>query len=72
MFHVDHGLFFERITEGPSYGGVRITKREHADPESAILFDQVVSAEVWASIVSSMTVIGETSQTFGVIMALQK
>ena len=85
MFHVSEGLFFERLNvideqkKGRDhewaveyYGGVRIIKRKDGNPSSPIIFEQVLTAGEWSSVVASMTALGESAQTWGMILALQK
>lgn len=66
MFHVDDGLCFERIKDG----GVRVVKYEsgdgcsHGDPDTPMVFGQVIDADGWASIVSSMSKGGEIDNRF--------
>lgn len=76
MFHVSDGLFFERVVpteiNPKKFGGVRIIKRKEAKDDSPIVFEQFLDAESWASVVASMTVLGESGGLWRAIVALQK
>ncbi len=60
MFHVQDGLYFERTPEGRVL--IRKTTTGHAD--APVLFEQVVDADAWASVVATVSAFGETSMTF--------
>lgn len=60
MFHVKEGLYFERTT----YGGVHITKRSTAHPESPIEMDMIINDSEWASIMASVSARNETGETY--------
>ena len=51
MFHINEGLYFERLPDG----GVRIIKRNGNDAESPVIFDHVLDAGEWGSVVASMS-----------------
>ena len=80
MFHVKNGLFFERIDASKLdkdhaaefYGGVRILVTKDGKEGSPVVFEQMLTAEAWASVVASMTVLGESGATFRMMVALQK
>jgi hypothetical protein len=63
MFHLTHGLFFEKI-EG---GWVRLTKRETTDPKSALVFQVAMDRDAWAQVVEAMSdkpePVSETQET---------
>ena len=50
MFHSNNGLYFERLPDG----GVRILKKADENESSQVIFDHVVDAGQWASIVAAM------------------
>lgn len=50
MFHLTHGLFFEKLPDG----WVRLTKRETEDPKSAMVFQVAMDKAAWASVVDAM------------------
>jgi hypothetical protein len=50
MFHLTHGLFFEKLDGG----WVRLTKRETPDPKSPMQFQVTMDKNAWASIVKAM------------------
>jgi hypothetical protein len=54
------------------FGGVRIIKRESGKPDAPIVFEQALDADSWASVVSSMTILGETGALWRAIVALQR
>lgn len=64
MFHVSDGLFFERL----STGSVRIVKRETGNPDSAVVFEQIVDESAWCSVIASMSYYGE--ENYGYYRAL--
>ena len=74
MFHLKDNICFERVNRSDNYGGVRIARlKPGEDPvdgggETIIETD----ASGWASVVASMTALGESAQTWGMILALQK
>lgn len=86
MFHVKDGLYFERVNafdeggnpiEGEQFGSVRIKVLDHESTApgqyAPVIFEQVLTVEEWASVVSSMTVIGEAGPGLGAaIEALQR
>ena len=55
MFHYKDGLYFDRMENGD----VHLIKREDAHPLSKIILDTVISVDGWASIVSSVSKLGE-------------
>ncbi len=74
MFHAHDGICFERTGTGETYGSVRICRTKPEDnmaPGSGETI-LVCSASEWASIVSSMSALGENSRTYGMILAWQK
>ncbi len=75
MFHVREGYCFERIKEGPNYGGVRVAKinsgKEGIDDASGETLI-VMTASEWSSVAASMTCLGESGATHGMFFALQK
>lgn len=65
-FHAKDGWLFRRADE---FGGVEIEKRTNdraQNPEMYVAFD----ADTWASIVASVSALGETSATFQAAKAL--
>lgn len=62
-------LLFVRIVGGESHGSVQIN-RVHPDQSRQLLVE--LSAAEWASIVATMTCLGETGATFRMFEALQK
>lgn len=51
MFHINEGLYFEKLPDG----SVRIVKRSGNEPESPVIFDHVLDAGQWASVVAAMS-----------------
>jgi hypothetical protein len=74
MFHLKDGIVFERHGTGETYGGVRIAMLRQGEGMGPGAGETIVETDAsgWASVVASMTAIGETSQTWGMILALQK
>jgi len=60
LYHAGNGLFFERLESGD----VRIEKRKEPRLASALIFDEVVSSNTWASIVAAVSSRGESGRTF--------
>lgn len=74
MFHVKNSICFERIRQGENYGGVRLCilgKGEEMAEGAGVTIMEMTASE-WASVASSMTALGENTQTFGMMLALQK
>ena len=55
MFHVEDGLFFERLDDG----AVRIQKREGPLVGDKVLMDVIVSVDSWCSVVAHMGAKGD-------------
>jgi len=76
MFHVSEGLCFQRINEPTDeamfYGGVRVIIFKDAKCQGEPKYLKALTAEDWASVVASMTAIGDTSQIFRAVLAMQK
>lgn len=51
MFHSNSGLYFERLPDG----GVRILKKADSNESSPVIFDHVLDAGQWASVVAAMS-----------------
>lgn len=51
MFHLNEGLYFEKQPDG----GVRIVKRSGSQEDSPVIFDHVLDAGEWASVVAGMS-----------------
>lgn len=51
MFHSSEGLYFEKWADG----SVRILKRTWNSEESPVIFDHVLDAGQWASVVAAMS-----------------
>jgi len=60
MFHAVDGLYFERAPDG----GVVITKMNTPKADSGIAMQFKVDAGTWASAVASVSVLGESRETF--------
>ena len=60
MFHVSNGLYFKRLNDG----SVLIVKRTDSSEDSQIVFEQVIDADYWASIVASVSVYNELALSF--------
>ena len=60
MFHVNNGLYFKRLDDG----SVLIVKRTDSHPDSPIVFEQIIDADSWASIVTSVSAYNETALSF--------
>lgn len=65
MFHLNDGLFFERLPEGK----VRIVQKEGGPEGGTVFFDLTVDANAWASVIASMSYYGE--EHFGFYRALE-
>ena len=52
-FHVNHGLYFERL----SAGGVRLVRTDGPAPDAGgvVLFEQVIDDGIWGSLVLTMS-----------------
>lgn len=74
MFHLRDGLFFQRIETEPGYGCgcVRIVKHESARDGAPVVFDMIIDASSWASIVSSMSALGESGTTHVLSLVAQQ
>ena len=51
MFHIGNGLYFDRLPDG----GVRILKKADENETSQVIFDHVLDAGQWASVVAAMS-----------------
>lgn len=60
MYHAANGLYFEHLETGD----VHIIKRADSDPESKIIFEQIIDEGTWASIVSTVSAYGENYLSF--------
>lgn len=60
MFHSSDGLYFEKLPDG----GVRILKRSGSQEDSPVIFDHVLDANQWASVIASMSLHGEEDGGF--------
>lgn len=60
MFHVSGGLFFERLPDNK----VRIIKRESGRDDARLIFEQIMDADSWASVIASMSYYGEEDYGF--------
>lgn len=74
MFHVSDGLYFERVAhdQGHGIGAVRIVKKRDAKLDSPIIFEQIIDADAWASVVSTVSSLGETATTWALFKILQQ
>ena len=67
-FHWKDGWYFERLTMLARYRWVRIY---HVDPEQQIAdVDIEIDPDSWASIMASVSRLGETAYTFALAKAL--
>jgi hypothetical protein len=64
MFHVSDGLFFERLEDGK----VRIRKTTDGRDGSPVVFEQVIDAGSWSSVVLSMSAFDERPNDWHVFM----
>ena len=64
MFHTKNGLFFHRCANG--YVNIIKTRdgKEIADGATNIITDVTLAPEAWASVVASMSLLGETSDRY--------
>jgi hypothetical protein len=63
MFHSKNGLFFDRNQDGSVK--IVVTKGKFPlDAPDEILYQQSLDADTWASVVSTVSKEGETSETF--------
>lgn len=60
MFHAKEGLTFGRRKDG----SVWIVKRASAREDSEIVMDITLDADMWCSVIASVSKIGETSAKF--------
>lgn len=51
MFHSSNGLYFEKLADG----AVRILKKADNNDSSPVIFDHVLDAGQWASVVAAMS-----------------
>lgn len=62
MFHAREGLFFERLVDGM----VRVVKTSDAKliSDGNVVCDVVLTKEAFASVIASMSMSGETSESW--------
>ena len=76
MFHWRDGWFFERLgsaDETPErFASVHIIKRAEAKDTAPIIAEAVIPPSEWASIVATVSALGETGTTFRIFEAAQK
>lgn len=60
MFHLTDGLYFEKLADG----AVRILKKADSQESSPVIFDHMMEASHWASVIASMSHYGEESGGF--------
>ena len=60
MFHVNNGLYFKRFDDG----SVLIVKKVDSSNDARTIFEQVLDADGWASVVASLSAYNETSISF--------
>lgn len=60
MLHVKDGLYFERLPDNQ----VRILKKEKGTDDAPISFDMTLDANLWASVIASMSYYGEEDNGF--------
>jgi hypothetical protein len=74
MFHSKCGLCFERLLTADQWGSVRVamidTQSEMQDGGGKTL--AVLAPNEWASVVASMSALGETGTTFRMFLEMQK
>lgn len=77
MFHWRDGWFFERVANSssvpdPNYASVRIIKRKEPKDDSPVVVEALIPPSEWASIVASVSALGETGASFRMFEAAQK
>jgi len=60
MFHTKNGLYFNRNDDG----SVTIIKNYNAIPDSRKIFEEIIDADTWASVIASMSKSGEGDNRF--------
>lgn len=50
MFHLTHGIFFEKLPDG----WVRVTKRETENLKSKLIFQVAMDRDAWTNVVNAM------------------
>jgi hypothetical protein len=74
VFHAHDNVCFERTGTGETYGSVRICRLRPGEEMGPGAGETILvcTAEEWSSIASSMTALGENSQTYGMMLALMR
>lgn len=67
-FHAKDGFEFRRIVGGEHHGSVKV----HVIKDGAVIWGSMFKPAEWASVVATMTCLGETGATFTMFEALQK
>lgn len=60
MLYLNEGLYFENLPDGK----VRILKRSGSQDDSPVIFDHVLDANQWASVIATMSNYGEENGGF--------
>lgn len=60
MFHVVDGLYFQKLKDG----AVRVLKTAGGQEDSPVIFDQTLEASQWASVIATMSYLGEEDGGF--------
>jgi hypothetical protein len=68
VFHHRDGLYFERLADG----SVRMFKRATANPADPLLFEHIIPASEWPSIVSSVSAGGELDGRYAAAQVLHE
>ena len=67
-FHAKDGWFFRRLSDG----SVEIVKRNTAHDDDPIVAQGIFTVEDWASIVASVSGLGESGASFRICESLQR
>jgi hypothetical protein len=74
VFHAQNGLSFERVdtSEGYGIGAVRVLVEGITPEGESIKHSFVLDASTWASVVASMSSLGETALTYALVLIAQQ
>lgn len=67
-FHWREGMYFKRIADG----SVKITQTQGGGHSEDVEWQKTIPASEWASIVSSVSKRGETSETYRAVLAFHE
>lgn len=68
IFQAKDGFQFHRIIGGENHGSVKV----HIVKDNVLIWGTLFTAAEWASVVATMSALGETGTTFRMFEAMQK